>query len=216
MVELVEKNDFVELSFVGKDSDGNVFEQTKGKPVLVVAGVGQVLPGLDEKLVGSEVGKKTSVVVPKDKAFGDRRTDLVGLVPLASFQKQGVTPQVGQVVELDGKRARVQSVAGGRVRVDFNHELAGKDLSYEYTVEKRFSMPQAKLDALSKDQLFSAPVKLEGESVTVSIGSDKPKDANFIVAKLRFIDFALRYAGAKKVVFNEEYALPKEKVHEKG
>lgn len=209
--EKIAKGDVVGLAFKGTTADGVVFEETApGKAVLVVAGVGQVLPGLDDELLKTPVGEKRKVVVPKDKAFGDRDASKVVLVPLASFKAQGVTPQAGQVVELDGRRARVQSVAGGRVRVDFNHELAGQDLTYEYTIEKRYATPQAKLDAFAKEMLGLDSVAFKDGVATITVGADKAKDTNYMVAKLRFIDVAIRHCGATKVVVTEEYALPKQ------
>ncbi|MEW5955264.1 MAG: peptidylprolyl isomerase, partial [Candidatus Micrarchaeota archaeon] len=141
--------DFVRLEFTGKDASGKVFETTreqdakagglfdpraKYSPALVVVGRGHLLPGLDEALAGAEEGTEQNIVIPKEKAFGNRDPNLVRLVPLSQFKQANVEPLPGAVVELDGRRARVQSADGGRVRVDFNHELAGQDLSYSFKV----------------------------------------------------------------------------------
>ena len=48
------------------------------------------------------------------------------LVPMSEFKKQGIKPQVGMAITSEGNTGIIRSVSGGRVRLDFNHELAGK------------------------------------------------------------------------------------------
>src|SRR3989338_2556795 len=118
----VQKGDFIQLSFEGKTSaDGSIFEKTS-KPILVVAGRGQVVPGLDSAILNAKPGEQNSVQItePSD-AFGERKDDLVRLVPIEQFRRQGIEPVAGMPVELDNVPARIQSVSGGRVRVDINH-----------------------------------------------------------------------------------------------
>ena len=102
--------------------DGEVIEQRKG--VVIAIGKDHVVKGFDEALQGAEIGKKISVEVPPEKAYGQRDSELVKMIALETFRKQGVDPVPGMPVTLDNLPARVQSVSGGRVRVDFNHELA--------------------------------------------------------------------------------------------
>ncbi len=201
--------DFISLEFAGK-IEGKVFESSGSKPVLVVAGKGLVVKGLDEALVGSKAAEKRSIKIPKEKAFGDRNQELVRLVSLQKFKEQGITPVPGLVLEIDGARARVQSVSGGRVRVDFNHDLAGLDVEYDFEVKKVFRSPTEKIEAMRENLLgqFDAKATLEGETVRVSVPAKARKDADFIGGKLRFISQALQFVPeAKKVVFEEEYAL---------
>jgi FKBP-type peptidyl-prolyl cis-trans isomerase SlyD len=204
----VEGGDLVEVEFTGK-AEGRVFESTKEKPVLVAAGKGQVVKGLDEALVGARAGAKQSVKLSRDKAFGERNPELVRLVPLQKFSEQGIKPAAGLALEIDGMRCRVQSVNGGRVRVDFNHDLAGLDVEYDFEVKKIHRSADDKIAALSRDLLssFEAKASLEGDSARVFVPVKARKDGDFIVRKLRFISQALQFVdGCRKVVFEEEYA----------
>ncbi|MGB9577493.1 MAG: FKBP-type peptidyl-prolyl cis-trans isomerase, partial [Candidatus Norongarragalinales archaeon] len=210
------------------DAAGHVFDTTsadearkagifnsraKYGPVLVVAGKNLLLKGLDEALEGAREGEEKQVVVPKEKAFGERKADLVRLIPLARFREQGIEPAPGMPFELDGARARVQSVTGGRVRVDFNHELAGQDLSYSLKVVKCFKTPQEKIVALAKETMGVKDASVKDGVATVKVGVDLKKDSEFLAGKLRFIDYALRFVdGVNQVVFNEAYALPEKRV----
>ena len=217
MATVVSKGDFVEVSFTASIAGGEVFEKTE-KPLLIVAGSGQVIKGLDELLVGASEGTSKSATIPKDKAFGERQSELVKLIPLSEFQKQGLNPVVGMPIDIDGTPARVQSVSGGRVRVDFNPELAGNDLHYDYKIEKVISSPSEKVAALGKHVLekngsssLVGKVKVAFDSasgvVTISVPDSVAKGSEYMVAKAHFIAQALGHVSeVKKVVVSEEYS----------
>ncbi len=149
---MVKEGDFLKLEYTAATKDdGKIFDTTDEKtareagvfdervrygPIIMPAGRHQVITGLDEELLKAKKGDSKRVELKPDKAFGTRSNEDVRLVPLAKFQEQKVQPFVGMPVELDGRRARVQSVSGGRVRVDFNHPLAGKTLVFKITLRK--------------------------------------------------------------------------------
>lgn len=217
MATVVSKGDFVEVTFTASIAGGEVFEKTD-KPLLIVAGSGQVIKGLDELLVGSAEGSAKSATIPKEKAFGDRSAELVKLIPLNEFSKHGLNPVAGMPVDIDGVAAKVQSVSGGRVRVDFNPELAGYDLHYDYKIEKVISSPAEKVDALCKHVLekngtseLAGKVKVSFDSasgaVAVSVPDAVAKGSEYLVAKAHFLAQALGHvAEVKKVVVSEEYS----------
>ncbi len=45
-----------------------------------------------------------------------------------------MTPHVGMELTSEGHKGRVLTVSGGRVKVDFNHDLAGKNLEYSIVI----------------------------------------------------------------------------------
>lgn len=216
----VQASDLVELEYSAK-ADGKVFDTTfvdeaqkagifnekaKYGPVLVAVGKKQVIAGLDEALLNAEEGKPVSASFAPDKAFGERRTDLVGLVPLQRFRDNNIDPQPGQVVELDGRPAKIQSVSGGRVRVDFNSELAGKTVDYSFKVLKVFRSPEEKVQALSKLLGDSVKAELKDGIVSVSLSLKKDQAADVVMKKFRFLENAFSEVdGVQSVRFNEEY-----------
>jgi peptidylprolyl isomerase len=119
---------------VAKDTHLHREESTYG-PRFIILGEGWLPKGLEDSLVGLDIGKQTTVELPPDKGFGTRDPAKMRLVPLRRFREQGV-PSPGAQIELDGRAATVRAVGAGRVQVDYNHPLAGRTLIYEVSIEK--------------------------------------------------------------------------------
>jgi len=145
----IEKGQFIELDYTGKLEDGTVFDTTSKavaekaglnpkaqyKPAIICIGEAQLLPGLDEFLLSKGLGKHTCEL-PAEKAFGKKDAKLLKLIPLSKFKKAKIEPFPGLEVNIDNHYGIVRSVSGGRVTVDFNHPLAGKDLTYDLDAKR--------------------------------------------------------------------------------
>jgi len=158
---LVQKNDFVEIEFTGKIKDsGEVFDTNskieiekkklnfQSKPYVICIGKGMSIKGLDKEVEGKEVGKEYSAEFKPEEAFGKRNPSLIRMIPLKFFIEQKIMPQKGMQLNLDGTIAKVISVSGGRVLVDFNNPLAGKVVSYDYRIIKKLEDEKDKVNAL--------------------------------------------------------------------
>ncbi len=156
----VNSGDFVKISYTGKLENEDVFDTTDAEvakqhgiyaegidygPVVIVVGENMVVKGLDEDLVGKNAGYKGTVVVPPEKAFGQRNPELVEVVPTRRFEKR---PLPGMRVTVDNKTGTVENVIGGRVRVDFNLPYAGKTITYDYALEEIIDDPKSKVKGL--------------------------------------------------------------------
>jgi FKBP-type peptidyl-prolyl cis-trans isomerase 2 len=119
---------------VAKDTHLHREDSTYG-PRFIILGEGWLPKGLEDSLVGADIGKQTTVELPPDKGFGTRDPAKMRLVPLRRFREQGI-PSPGAQIELDGRPATVRAVGAGRVQVDYNHPLAGRTLIYEVSIEK--------------------------------------------------------------------------------
>src|SRR3989338_7894131 len=154
----MQKDDFVKISYTGKLKEaGQIFDKAEG--VQIIVGEGFVIPGVDEALLEMKVGEKKTFEVEPAKAFGDRNPDLLKLVPESEFRKRDIEPRVGMPVDADNLRGRVISVASGRVRVDFNHPLAGKVLVYDLEVKEKIEKPEEKISVAlaGKDAEITVP-----------------------------------------------------------
>ena len=119
---------------VAKDAHLQREDSTYG-PRFIILGEGWLPKGLEDSLVGADIGKQTTVELPPEKGFGARDPAKMRLVPLRRFREQGV-PSPGAQIELDGRPAVVRAVGAGRVQVDYNHPLAGRTLIYDVSIEK--------------------------------------------------------------------------------
>lgn len=183
----MQKGDIISIEFTGKDaSTGKVFDTTQKEvaekegldtqgraygPVTIIAGNGEVLPGIDEMLLHMKVGESKHVELEPEKAFGQRNAQLIKVLPLQEFKNNNIPAVPGTIVNANDMVGRVQSVSGGRVRVDFNPDLAGKTVEYELKIIKHFTEEKEQIDALA-EKMFRGKekpqIKRDGEILTVS------------------------------------------------
>ena len=64
------------------------------------------------------------------------------------------------VFQLDNYLARILSVSGGRITVDFNNPLAGKEVQYEFEIKKKIEKDEDKINAL-QDYFFKKRFEFE-------------------------------------------------------
>lgn len=198
---MIEKNSFVKLEYTAKiTSTGQVFDTTSEVdakaaglkmqddygPVVISVGAGQVVLGLEEAIQNADVGKEVTVQVPVEKAFGERKQDLIMLVPLSKFQKAGYDPKPGMVMELDGRPAVIQSISSGRVRVDFNLPLAGQEITYTFKVVELIKDTKSKVAALAA-QIPVVKVDMQGSVAAIEVASDVALSENYVQRKANFL-----------------------------
>jgi len=66
--------DIIVINYSGKLENGTEFDSSykRGQPFIFQVGVGQVIKGWDEGLIGAKRGDTKQLVVPGDKAYGDQ------------------------------------------------------------------------------------------------------------------------------------------------
>ena len=150
----MKKGDFIRLEYTGtvqetgevclishrmkrwRKEEGIQLENKIYGAIPTIVGAGHVLKGIEEALIDMEEGDEKEVEITPMEGFGERDPKLIQLIPMSEFRKQGIKPQVGMNITSEGTTGRIRSISGGRVRVDFNNELAGKNLHYKIKVEK--------------------------------------------------------------------------------
>jgi len=122
----------------GKPEDGQEPMETskEREPLAILAGNGNIIPGLDKALDGHVAGDAFGVAVEPEDAYGERRDGLTQRVPKKHFGKQKLA--VGDQVMLNtnfGPRAvTVEKVGMSVVDVDLNHPMAGKPLYFDIEI----------------------------------------------------------------------------------
>lgn len=155
----IQKNDFIEIEFTGK-ANNEIFDTTYKeeakkigieadvKPIIVSVGNEMLLKGLDENLEGKEIEKQYSIKISPEKAFGKRNPSLIKTIPIKVFKEKDMNPVPGLKLQMDNFLVKILSVSGGRVIVDFNNPLAGKEIEYEFKILRKVEDVKEKINAL--------------------------------------------------------------------
>jgi FKBP-type peptidyl-prolyl cis-trans isomerase SlyD len=125
----------------GVDEEGRTFE-----PQTIVVGAGHLFEPVEDALAGGEVGDSGEVVVEAAEAFGEYDDEEVRTISAEKIDEDDRYP--GAHVQVDGQEGHVETIIGGRARVDFNHPLAGEDVEYEYEIVDVIEDREAKATAL--------------------------------------------------------------------
>ncbi len=200
------KGALVKLDYTAK-IDGSTMEEAK--EMVVAIGKNHVLKGLDEALQAADIGKNISVVIPPEKAYGQRNSELVKLVSLDVFKRQAIEPVPGMVVDVDGLPGKVQSVSGGRVRMDFNHELAGKTIEYNFTITQELATPVEKVSAIASQFLPGCKCSFEenGKIAVIEVPREATAMQGYLTAKAKMLSMLLSFVSeVSSVKVTEEYA----------
>ncbi len=137
----IDTNSIVSIHYTLTNSEGAVLDTSSGKaPLVYFHGKGNIIPGLENALVGKAQGDSFKVEIPPEQAYGAVRQEMVQTVPLSAFEGIGQTLEPGmqfQAQSPDGQARliTVVSVDDQGVKVDGNHPLAGEVLHFDVSVE---------------------------------------------------------------------------------
>jgi len=90
-----------------------------------------VFPSVEEAFIGRGWRRGRRRRRAED-AFGEYDPDEVETVKADKIPEDSRYP--GAQVQIDNRQGYLETIIGGRARVDFNHPLAGEDLEYEYEI----------------------------------------------------------------------------------
>ncbi|AAL63040.1 peptidylprolyl isomerase [Pyrobaculum aerophilum] len=182
-------------------------------PRLVIIGETPLWEPVENALLNLEEGQEFEVEVPPEKAYGVRDPNKVKIVSIREFHRHGVVPSVGDVVDYEGQRARVISISGGRVVLDFNHPLAGKAFLVKGRVVKKLSTLEDKAVALLRiylPRVSADKIKatIEGETLTVTLPAEVLLYERIGGVLLQYAsEVSTKFQEVKRVRFIEEVEL---------
>ena len=147
----ITKDTFVVIEYTLKLADGSTVKGSdeEGSASLnFIAGYEQILPALEQRLLGLEAGSDVEFWVPPEEAFGEHHPHLVETRSYAEFP-QGRTFTVGKWIVATNESTQAQfsyhviDKTDQAVVLDFNHPLAGKSLHYRVKVmHVRAALPE--------------------------------------------------------------------------
>lgn len=133
----IDKNSVVRFHYTVSEHGQEPTETSEGRePLAILIGHGNIIPGLEEAMMGKAAGEKFEVDVPAAQAYGERRDGLTQRIPKKHFEGQPLQPGMQVVLNTNfGPRAvTIQKVGMTVVDVDLNHPMAGKDLHFDIEI----------------------------------------------------------------------------------
>jgi len=111
----------------GVDTEGQEFG-----PRTIVLGENHIFPDVEEDIFGKEVGDEGTVTIAAADAFGEYDESQVRTISKDKIPEDDRYP--GAHVQIENEQGHIETIIGGRARVDFNHPLAGEDVEYDYEI----------------------------------------------------------------------------------
>lgn len=139
MTQAAKAGDTLRIHYTGRLDDGTVFDKSEGRePLGFTLGSGEIIPGLENGVVGMEVGETRAVTIAPEEAYGARDEGKIQSVPREAIPADiptdpgtqlNVTTQEGQTIPVV-----VSKTTESHVELDANHPLAGQTLTFDVTL----------------------------------------------------------------------------------
>ncbi|MHA1199978.1 MAG: FKBP-type peptidyl-prolyl cis-trans isomerase [Candidatus Heimdallarchaeaceae archaeon] len=227
------KGDIVNLNYTGRTKeDGKVVDTTIEsiakkedifdekviyRPFTLIIGKKWLPSGLEEAIIGMKEGQKKTIEIDAKNGFGLRDRSKIRLIQRREFQRHQIKPKEDMKVEIGGQTGRILKVSSSRVKVDFNHDLAGMDLIYEVDIVKKITDIKEQFICLLEKRLpgvdfSSTKINIKNKIVEVEL----PKDTRFM-EYIQFIrngvsrDLGEISNKFDKITFIEHYDIEKKK-----
>jgi FKBP-type peptidyl-prolyl cis-trans isomerase SlyD len=129
----------VTFDFTLRLNDDEVADTTQGQmPLRFVVGQGQLLPGLEDAMIGMVAGEQRQITLEPADAYGDWDEDALEEIAISELP-DGVDLEEGMPLEVTDNEgetyeASVYEVKKDTVILDYNHPLAGETLQFDVKV----------------------------------------------------------------------------------
>ena len=135
----IDKNNVVSIEYDLTEKGGSeILDSNKGhQPLDFITGKSQIIPGLEEKLMEMSKGEEQSIDVAAADAYGEVNPEAVETLPREQFA--GLDLQEGMQLYGQGENGEtvmvtVKAFDDNTVTIDYNHPLAGKDLTFNVKI----------------------------------------------------------------------------------
>jgi FKBP-type peptidyl-prolyl cis-trans isomerase 2 len=149
----VEKGDNISVNYIGKYDNGTVFDTSlidvakesglydasrNYEPMSFVVGAEQMISGFDNGVLNMTIGEKKTFKLSPDEAYGEYTIEKIEEVPRSELESANITPEIGLTVyrgTMFGMESGIiTNMLGSNATIDFNHPLAGKNLTFDVEV----------------------------------------------------------------------------------
>ena len=129
----------VTMDYILRLDSGELVDSSEGREPLVFRfGQGQIIPGLEREMTGMQNGDQKEISVAPDEAYGPREAGAIQTISLDRFPED-IAPQVGMHLTVQGPQGEempftIIAVSEEEAALDFNHPLAGENLTFSVAV----------------------------------------------------------------------------------
>ena len=174
---------YVKIKYSVRVVDGPILKGDATPAMLdFVTGYGQVIPGLERRLVGHTAGETLSFVVPPEEAFGLSYDELVFEKEWADFNfPEGVKPVPGMEIALVSSDPNapdtvlIKEVHDDKIVIDCNHPLAGKAFEYKLKIIETRPAREDEICAEWEQKTYEGP--FETSLPGIVLGERNPKQS---------------------------------------
>ena len=130
----------VAIEYTLTNSKGEVLDSSVGRePLAYLHGHGNIIPGLENALLGKSVNDALKVTLTPKEGYGERDLELVRKMHRSNFEGEGVPAlQPGMRFRASSPKGQhvvvITHIDGDDVTVDGNHPLAGVALTFDVKV----------------------------------------------------------------------------------
>lgn len=136
----IAENSVVVIDYTLTDNDGEVIDSSEGAgPLSYLHGMGNIITGLEEALLGKKAGDEVKASIEPDKAYGERHEDMKQDVPKELFG--GIENiELGMQFQSETDEGPIMVTVVGieeeMITVDGNHPLAGIHLNFDVKIRE--------------------------------------------------------------------------------
>ena len=223
--EGLQEGDFIKLAYTARTVEGGELVDTTDEevaeeegvdtedqdfsPRTIILGEGHIFDAVEEDIIGKEVGDTGSVVA--EKPFGEYDESQVRTVKSDKIPEDSRYP--GAHVDIDGQHGHVETIVGGRARVDFNHPLAGEDVEYEYeilaVVEDRLEKAQSLVSGYVEADL---DMRIETDEVEEEVTVEGDEDEEPTTETETVEKETLYIESTPELQFNQQWMMGKQQI----
>ena len=128
----------VEIEYTLRLDDGSTADSNVGgEPLAFMAGQQEILPALEQELVGLKLHDTKKVTLPPEQGYGPvdpNKFETVRLSAIPEIARRPGTRLLGQQPDGTQRRVRVHQVLEDTIVIDLNHPLAGQNLNFEIKI----------------------------------------------------------------------------------
>lgn len=135
--QIIRQGQFVGFTYFIRDESGEVVEYSDLPITYIHGGEHEIFPQLEAALEGKTLDDEVEVMIPHQDAFGEYDPDMAFTDDLVNAPEE--FRYVGAEVDMETEEGevlnfRVTAIEDGKIAIDANHPLAGKDITFTLKV----------------------------------------------------------------------------------